>query len=111
MSLVLGPPPVRPIVRPVRAFLTIACASLLAACAGGDAARPVTAEKQAIALAQERCSWTRPDGAAYWHARLHDGQWHVWLVRDAGPREPAVGNLDIWIRAADGHAGDCNKVR
>ena len=86
-------------------------ALVLVACAGDEASSLVASEKQAIALAQERCAWTRPEGAAFWHARLHDGQWHVWLVRDAGAREPAIGNLDVWIRAADGRAGDCNKVR
>jgi hypothetical protein len=95
----------------MRPAVVIVCAPLLCACIGVQASQPVTSEKQAIALAQERCSWSRPAGATYWHARLHDGQWHVWLVRDAEKREPAVGNLDIWIRASDGEAGDCNKVR
>jgi hypothetical protein len=60
-------------------------------------------------MAKERCSTTRPfDPGETWHAKLHDGQWHVWLARDLDPREPVVGNLDIWIRASDGEAGACN---
>ena len=81
----------------------------LASCIGVDSVQPVTSEAQAIALAKERCAWTRPSGAERWHAKLHQGQWHVWLVRDSDPREPAMGLLDIWIKAGSGDAGDCNR--
>lgn len=79
----------------------------LSSCIGDDAGQPVATEVQAIAVAKQRCAFTRPE-LAQWHARLHDGQWHVWLVSDASQREPAIGQLDIWIKAKDGAAGDCN---
>ena len=84
--------------------------ALLTACAG-TAPQPVTGEAQAIAIAKDRCAWTRPfEPQESWHARLHEGRWHVWLQRDRDPKEPVVGQLDIWIRAKDGAAGDCNRV-
>jgi hypothetical protein len=70
---------------------------------------PVASESQAIRIAKERCALTRPfDPGEQWHAKLRDGRWHVWLARDLDPREPVVGTLDIWIRASDGYAGNCN---
>jgi len=81
---------------------------VLAACAG--APQPVTTEAQAIHIAMDRCAFTRLQ-AALWHARLHDGQWHVWLVPDGSQREPAIGALDLWIQAKNGDAGDCNHAR
>ena len=88
----------------------ILCAALLViGCMGTSPASPVTTEAQAIRVAKERCSTIRPfDPGERWHANLHDGQWHVWLTRDLDPREPVVGTLDIWIRAHDGVAGNCN---
>lgn len=84
---------------------------LLTGCIGVDAVQPVTTEAQAIRIAKDRCTWTRPfDANEQWHARLHSGQWHVWLVRDRDPKEPVVGALDIWIRAKDGDAGSCNRA-
>lgn len=83
---------------------------LLACCIGTEPERPIGSEAQAIALAKERCAWTRPNGADQWHAKLHEGQWHVWLVRDRDPREPAMGLLDVWIKAKNGDSGDCNKA-
>lgn len=78
---------------------------------GAGPAVPVANEAQAIGIAKERCSLTRPfDPGETWHAKLRDGQWHVWLTRDLDPREPVVGTLDIWIRANDGTAGDCNRA-
>ena len=69
----------------------------------------MTTEAAAIGIAKERCSMTRPfDASEKWHAKLREGQWHVWLTRDIDPREPVVGTLDIWIRARDGDAGYCN---
>jgi len=89
-----------------------AVAVLLAGCVGGEAQNPVTTEPQAIAIAKDRCAWTRPfDASERWHAALHQSRWHVWLVRDLDPREPAIGVLDIWIGAKDGQAGDCNRAR
>jgi hypothetical protein len=86
-------------------------AAALAGCIGVDAVQPVTTEAQAIRVAKDRCTWTRPFQASEaWHARLHSGQWHVWLVRDRDPKEPVVGALDIWIRAKDGDAGSCNRA-
>jgi hypothetical protein len=86
-------------------------AAVLAGCVGVEPSQPVTSEAQAIRVARERCAWTRPfDANEQWHARLHESQWHVWLVRDRDPREPVVGALDIWIRAGDGGAGSCNRA-
>jgi hypothetical protein len=83
----------------------------LGACAGAASDQPVATEAQAVRIAKDRCTWTRPFAAGeQWHAKLHQGQWHVWLVRDRDPREPVVGTLDIWIRAADGEAGSCNRA-
>jgi hypothetical protein len=83
----------------------------LAGCAS-QSAQPVTTEAQAIGVAKDLCAANRPfDMRESWHAKLRDGQWHVWLVRDRDPREPAVGTLDLWIRASDGNAGNCNKVQ
>ncbi len=83
--------------------------AMLSACAG--ASEPVATEAQAIRVAKERCSLTRPfEATERWHAKLHDGRWHVWLVRDIDPREPVVGTLDVWVGAKDGAAGDCNHV-
>jgi len=90
------------------ALIYSAVAAALCAC-GTAPDRPVGTEAQAIGIAKERCQWTRPFAAnELWHAREHQGQWHVWLVRDRDPKEPVVGTLDIWIRARDGRAGDCN---
>lgn len=88
------------------------CAALLLnGCMGTDPAKPVTNDAQAILIAKERCALTRPfDPGEQWHAKLRDGQWHVWLARDIDPREPVVGTLDIWIRASDGDAGNCNRA-
>jgi hypothetical protein len=84
---------------------------VLAGCIGTGDPVAVTTEAQAIRVAKERCSMVRPfDPGEQWHAKLRDGQWHVWLTRDIDPREPVVGTLDIWIRAADGDAGDCNRA-
>ena len=96
----------------MRAHLaTIGLLSLLAGCIGVEAVQPVTTEAQAIRIAKDRCTWTRPfDASDVWHARQHQGQWHVWLVRDRDPKEPVVGTLDIWIRARDGDAGRCNRA-
>ncbi len=81
----------------------------LAGCVGAEPAVAVTSEAQAIAVAKDRCQWTRPfEATERWHAALHEGQWHVWLVRDIDPKEPAVGVLDIRIRESDGKAGSCN---
>lgn len=96
----------------MRRFVLLAAAAAatvaaLAACASGDAGQPVATEADAIAVAKQRCAFTRPV-LAQWHARLHDGQWHVWMVSDASQREPAVGMVDIWIGAKDGQSGDCN---
>ena len=82
-----------------------ALALLLCGCASTE--QPVATEAQAIHIAMARCAFTRPKGAL-WHARLHDGQWHVWLVADGSQREPVVGALDVWIQARNGDAGDCN---
>jgi hypothetical protein len=85
--------------------------SLLTGCMGGGPVVPVTTEVQAIGIAKERCTMTRPFAPTErWHAALHNGQWHVWLTRDIDPREPVVGTLDIWIRANDGGAGNCNSA-
>ena len=96
----------------MRALIMTAAATLsLTGCVGVEPAQPVASEAQAIRIAKERCTWTRPfDANEQWHARLRDGQWHVWLVRDRDPREPVVGTLDIWIRAKDGDAGSCNRA-
>jgi hypothetical protein len=91
------------------AFILIAVAVGFSGCIGTGPIAPVTTEAQAIGIAKERCTWTRPfDATERWHAALHQGQWHVWLVRDIDPKEPAVGVLDIRIRASDGQAGSCN---
>ncbi|MBV8978205.1 MAG: hypothetical protein JO261_10380 [Alphaproteobacteria bacterium] len=91
-----------------RAFAFCVAAASAAGCAGVED-NPVTSEAQAIRIAKERCTWTRPfTRDERWHAREHQGQWHVWLVRDKDAREPVVGTLDIWIRASDGSAGSCN---
>lgn len=83
--------------------------ALLSGCIGAGPPRAVESEAQAIALARERCVWTQPyaEGET-WRAARHEGQWHVWLVRDRDPREPVVGAVDVWIRARDGNARDCN---
>jgi hypothetical protein len=92
-------------------LVAIALLGALAGCVGVEASKPVTSEAQAIRIAKDRCAWTRPfDANEQWHARLHESQWHVWLVRDRDPREPVVGTLDIWIRAGDGDAGSCNRA-
>lgn len=90
----------------------LACAALsLAGCIDTGADTPVKTEAAAIAVAKERCSKIRPfDPGERWHAALHSGQWHVWLIRDLDPREPVVGMIDIWIRASDGEAGACNRA-
>ena len=94
-----------------RAVTVAAIAIPLAGCVGVDAPQPVTSERQAIAIAKERCEWTRPfEATERWHAALHDGLWHVWLVRDIDPREPIVGVLDIRIVESDGTAGSCNRA-
>jgi hypothetical protein len=86
-------------------------AASLAGCIGTGPTDPVTTEAQAIAIAKERCEWTLPfEATERWHAARHEGLWHVWLVRDSDPREPAIGVLDIWIHAGDGKAGDCNRA-
>jgi hypothetical protein len=89
---------------------SILCLALAAGgCAGTERASAVTTEAKAIRIARERCQWTQPfDPALPWRAALHDGQWHVWLWTDSDRREPAIGALDIWIRASDGKAGVCN---
>jgi hypothetical protein len=85
-------------------------ALMLCSCMGGGPATPVTSEAQAILIAKDRCAWTRPfEATERWHAALHEGLWHVWLVRDIDPKEPSVGVLDIRIRAGDGEAGSCNR--
>jgi hypothetical protein len=82
---------------------------MLGGCVGP--AVPVKTAAQAIDIARDRCEWTRPfEAEERWHAALHEGLWHVWLVRDSDPREPAIGLLDIQIRAADGGAGSCNQA-
>ena len=86
--------------------------AVLAGCIGAGPSQPVTTEEQAIGVAKDLCAANRPfDMNEHWHAKLHDGQWHVWLVRDRDPKEPAVGTIDLWIRAADGDAGSCNKLQ
>lgn len=91
--------------------LGIALAVIALALTGCNGTAPpvaVTSEPQAIAIAKDRCEWTRPfDATERWHAALHEGLWHVWLVRDIDPREPIVGVLDIRIRESDGDAGSC----
>jgi len=94
--------------RPGAILVLWTAASIVTACATAPA-EPVASEAQAVRIAKERCEWTRPfTKDERWQAREHQGQWHVWLVRDRDPREPVVGALDIWIRASDGRAGDCN---
>jgi len=83
----------------------------LTGCNGAAPVVAVTSEPQAIAIAKDRCAWTRPfDATERWHAALHEGLWHVWLVRDIDPKEPIVGVLDIRIRESDGEAGSCNRA-
>lgn len=83
--------------------------SALTGCIGTGSTVAVTTEAAAIDIAKERCSMVRPfDAGEKWHAKLREGQWHVWLTRDIDPHEPVVGTLDIWIRASDGNAGSCN---
>jgi hypothetical protein len=95
-----------------RAALLAAASFSLAACIGGERAAPVSNEAEAIRIAKDRCALTRPfDKSEPWHAALHEGQWHVWLVRDRDPSEPTIGALDIWIRATDGDAGMCDHAR
>lgn len=90
----------------------VLAAALLSACAGTEPERPIVTEAQAIAIAKDRCAWTRPFNAGeQWHAAKHQDLWHVWLVRDRDPREPVIGELDIWIKARNGEAGDCNRAR
>ena len=92
-------------------FAVVSMLAALAGCAA-QSSQPVTTEAQAIGLAKDLCASNRPfDMKENWHAKLHDGQWHVWLVRDRDPKEPAVGTIDLWIRADDGNAGSCNKVQ
>ena len=86
----------------------LAVALCLTGCIGVDSVQPVKSEADAIRVARERCAFSRPAGVG-WHARLHDGQWHVWFEADRDPKEPAIGQVDIWIRAKDGEAGDCNR--
>jgi hypothetical protein len=84
----------------------IAAGLVLVGCASPS---PPAGEAEAIRIAKDRCSWTKPfQPTEHWHAALHDGHWHVWLSRDRDPMEPVVGALDIWIRAKDGNAGLCN---
>lgn len=94
---------------PLRQIVQIAsmviAATVLACCAG--APQPVASEADAVRMAKDRCAFSRP-AIGSWHARLHDGQWHVWFVPDLDPKEPAMGQVDIWIRAKDGNAGDCD---
>jgi len=86
-------------------------AIVLAGCNGSAPAVAITSEPQAIAIAKNRCEWTRPfDATERWHAALHEGLWHVWLVRDIDPKEPIIGVLDIRIRESDGEAGSCNRA-
>jgi hypothetical protein len=96
----------------LRAALVVATIPVaLAGCIGTGRIAPVTTESQAIAIAKDRCEWTRPfEAAERWHGALHEGLWHVWLVRDNDPREPAIGVLDIRIRETDGGAGSCNRA-
>ena len=95
--------------RYARIATPVVASAVLTACIGVEAVQPVANEAQAIRMANERCALTRPfDAREQWHAREHEGQWHVWLVRDRDPKEPVVGALDIWIRAKDGKAGACN---
>ena len=97
--------------RPGAMFFSATTLVALAGCIGTGSTVAVTTGAQAIAVAKDRCEWTRPfDAAERWHAALHEGLWHVWLVRDSDPREPVVGVLDIRIRAADGRAGSCNRA-
>jgi hypothetical protein len=91
------------------ALIAAAIVAVASGCIGTGSTATVASEAQAIAIAKDRCEWTRPfDATERWHAALHEGQWHVWLVRDIDPREPVVGVLDIRIRASDGKAGSCN---
>jgi|SRR6185312_810547 len=86
-------------------------AGCLVGCAGTAPTVAVTSEPRAIAIAKDRCAWTRPfDATERWHAALHEGLWHVWLVRDIDPKEPVIGVLDIRIRESDGEAGSCNRA-
>jgi len=83
----------------------------LTACVGTGPTVPVKTAAEAIAIAKDRCEWTRPfEADERWHAARHEGLWHVWLVRDSDPREPAIGVLDIWIGAGNGRAGNCNRA-
>jgi hypothetical protein len=92
-----------------RGLLTTLPVVAVAGCIGTGRVVAVTTEMQAVRIAKERCAWTLPfEKGERWRAALRNGQWHVWLTRDADPREPVVGTLDVWIRARDGHAGDCN---
>jgi hypothetical protein len=94
-----------------RTLIIAAMAAGLAGCIGTAPHVAVTSEQQAIAIAKDRCEWTRPfEATERWHAALHEGLWHVWLVRDIDPKEPVIGVLDIRIRAADGEAGSCNRA-
>jgi hypothetical protein len=101
--------------QPKRILRGILCAvpisAALSGCAGPPVSHMVTGEVQAIRVAKDSCTWTEPFGdSGRWRAALHDGQWHAWLSRDRDPREPAVGALDVWIRASDGEAGRCNRA-
>jgi hypothetical protein len=93
--------------RRLRVAIPALVCALLTGCVGTDEAQPVKSEADAIRMAKERCAFSRPVIGA-WHARLHDGQWHVWFVPDLDPKEPAMGQVDIWIQAKDGSAGDCD---
>jgi len=98
-------------VSPCLFFVAAFAATFLASCTGTAPAVAVTSETQAIKIAKDRCEWTRPfDATERWHAALHEGLWHVWLVRDIDPKEPVVGVLDIRIRESDGEAGSCNRA-
>ena len=88
-------------------FALLAVPVLLAGCIGVQTAQPVKSEAEAIHMAKDRCAFSQAAGGR-WHARLHDGQWHVWLLPEGDAKEPAMGQVDIWIRAGDGSAGDCN---
>jgi hypothetical protein len=95
-----------------RFLLCVPALLLLAACIGVERQGPVATEAEAVRIAKERCALTRPfDKSEPWRAVLHQGQWHVWIVRDRDRREPTVGPIDIWIRAKDGDAGLCDHAR
>ena len=95
--------------RLTRRIAALANIAALGGCIGTGPVSQIESPAQAIAIAKDRCAWTQPFAAnEEWRAALHQGQWHVWLVRDRDSREPVVGALDVWIRGRDGKAGDCN---